>query len=42
MNGCQGDGFWSMGTQTVTIKFAMAGTLVGLHGGTDFPPLLDY
>ena len=34
MNGCLGDGFSSMGTQTGVIKIAMAGT----HriGGADF------
>ena len=36
-NGCQGDGFSSVGTRTGTIKFTMAGTQ---DWWCRFPPLL--
>ena len=39
VNGCQGDGFLSVGAQTGAIKLAMAGTQDWWCG---FPPLLGY
>ena len=36
MNGCQGDGFLTMGTQMGAIKFAMAGIYTRGIGGADF------
>ena len=39
VNGCQGDGFSSVGTRTGAIRFAMAGTQ---DWWGRFPPLLGY
>ena len=39
VNGCQGDGFSSVGTRTGAIKLAMTGTEDWCHR---FPPLLCY